>query len=371
MKLPTEAGTLLDYSPIGGPSYPSTASAPKTRVAYAAAHVVADPLADGDLDWEATLAFRRHLWSLGLGVAEAMDTAQRGMGLDWERARRLIELTCTEAGGPVVAGAQTDHLAPGSADSLAAVTEAYLEQCEVVEGAGGNVVLMASRELCRIAAGPEDYAEVYGAVLTRLERPAILHWLGEMFDPALRGYWGAVDYETASAACLAIIDANADRIAGIKISLLEQAKETDLRRRLPSGVRMYTGDDFDYPTTIADDSDALLGAFDFAAPAAAWAFEALDAGDVDEFKRRLEPTVPLSRHVFGAPTAYYKTGVVFLAYLNGFQSHFRMVGGLESARSITHLATAFRLADAAGLLRDAELAAHRMQQVLAVAGLGA
>jgi len=373
MKLPNADGTLVEYRrPQGGSPYPLAASPPKTRVAYAAAHVVANPLAgDDELDWEATLLFRRHLWALGLGVAEAMDTAQRGMGLDWPRARSLIELTCANADGPVVAGAQTDQLPPGSADSLAAVIEAYLEQCETVEAVGGDVVLMASRELCRIAAGAEDYVEVYGAVLASLERPAILHWLGEMFDPALHGYWGAADYETASETCLAIVEANVERVAGVKCSLLDQTKETDLRRRLPAGVRMFTGDDFDYPTTIADDSDALLGAFDFAAPAAAWAFEALDAGNVDEFKRRLEPTLPLSRHIFSAPTSYYKTGVVFLAYLNGFQSHFRMVGGLESARSITHLATAFRLADAAGLLRDTELATERMRHLLAVAGIGA
>jgi len=383
--LPTATGELESYRLRGGPEYPRRAAPVRSRVAYAAAHVVADPLADvtsngrQPVDWEATLAFRHHLWDLGLGVAEAMDTAQRGMGLDWPVAAELIRRTCAAAtshtDAMVVAGAQTDHLQPGSTERLDQVVDAYREQCAIVEDAGARVVVMASRELCRIARGADDYATVYDAVLSQLRRPAILHWLGKVFDPALTGYWGASSYEAASKSCLEIIDANLAKVDGIKCSLLDQDKEIDLRRRLPSGVRMYTGDDFDYPTTIAGDgenySDALLGAFDFAAPAAAWSLEALDGGDVAEFRRRMEPTLPLSRHVFSPPTWFYKTGVVFLAYLAGHQSHFRMIGGLESGRSVLHLVGCFRLADQAGLLPDGDLAVARMRRLLALAGVDA
>ncbi len=382
ISLPTAAGTVEKYRLTGTCPYPASAPPSSSRAVFAAVHVVAEPLSaragegPAGLDWEATLAFRHHLWDLGLGVAEAMDTAQRGMGLDWETARELVERTAKEArarGTLVCAGAQTDQLPTGAAQSLSQVIDAYRAQCEVVESAGAVVVLMASRELCRLARGPEDYALVYSAVLEDLSRPAILHWLGDAFDPALAGYWGAAGYDEASASCVAIIKANKAKVDGIKCSLLDQGKEVDLRRRLPPGVRMYTGDDFDYPTTIAGDacghSDALLGAFDFAAPAAAWSLQALDAGDEPEFHRRLAPTVPLARHVFSAPTFYYKTGVVFLAYLNGFQSHFRMLGGLESGRSVLHLAHCLRLADSAGLLRDPELAVHRMRNVLSLAGI--
>jgi hypothetical protein len=315
------------------------------------------------------------LWDLGLGVAEAMDTAQRGMGLDWPLAAELVRRTGAEArsrGGALVAGAQTDHLAAGTTVTVDRIRASYLEQCEAIEATGARVVLMASRELCRVSKGPEDYAKVYGPVLCQLREPAILHWLGEMFDPELRGYWGSENYAEASTCLLGIIADNVRRVDGVKLSLLDQAKEVDLRRRLPPGVRMYTGDDFDYPTTIAGDgfrhSDALLGAFDFAAPAAAWSLQALDAGDTNEFARRLAPTLPLSRHVFSAPTSYYKTGVVFLSYLNGHQPHFLMVGGMETGRSLAHLAQCFRLADTAGLLPDPQLAVARMRQLLALAG---
>jgi hypothetical protein len=233
---------------------------------------------------------------------------------------------------------------------------------------------MASRELARIARGPDDYARVYDHVLSQLEQPALIHWLGEVFDPALAGYWGHGDLDRATAACLEIITSNAGKVEGLKLSLLDQRREIAMRARLPQRVRMFTGDDFDYPTTIAGDgerfSDALLGAFDMIAPAASAALLALDAEDVDSFGAILAPTVPLSRHVFGHPTFYYKVGVVFLAYLNGHQDHFRMVGGLESGRSAVHLAQTFVLADQAGLLRDAELAVDRMRAVMAVAGVG-
>ncbi len=352
-------------------------------MAFAAVHVTADPRADvtpmdtAAIDWDATLAFRRYVWSYGLGVAEAMDTAQRGMGLDWEACKRLIALSSAEAratGGRIVCGAQTDHLTPRSAQSLDDIVAAYEEQCEFVEAQGAQVVLMASRELARIAASAEDYVTVYDRILSQLSRPALIHWLGEVFDPALRGYFGSTDLDRAMDVLVEIVGHQRSKVDGIKLSLLDQGRELEMRRRLPPGVRLYTGDDFDYPTTIAGDegghSDALLGAFDVIAPAAGSALMALDAGDVDGFKRTLAPTVALSRHIFKAPTFYYKVGVVFAAYLNGYQRHFRMVGGLESARSAVHLAELFRLADQAGLLRDAELAARRLRLVLDVAGLG-
>ena len=382
VRLPRAGGEVYDYTPSGRFLYADGGSPPRSRLPYAAVHVVADPFADVSpaapavIDWERTLAFRRHIWKYGLGVAEAMDTAQRGMGLDWEASKELIRRSVAEAkavGGRIVCGAQTDHLAPGSARDLRDIEAAYEEQCEYVEKVGGQVVVMASRELARIARGPDDYAHVYGRVLAQLKQPALIHWLGEAFDPALRGYWGHADLDAAMNSCLAIITANKEKVEGLKLSLLDQEREISMRARLPEGVRMLTGDDFDYPTTIGGDgihhSDALLGAFDMIAPAASAALLALDDGDDRSFHEILEPTVPLSRHVFGAPTFYYKTGVVFMAYLNGHQDHFRMVGGLESGRSAVHLANIFVLADQAGLLRDAELAVDRIRPVMAVAGV--
>jgi hypothetical protein len=305
-----------------------------------------------------------------------MDTAQRGMGLDWNAAKELIRRSVAEAkavGGRIVCGAQTDQLAPGSARDLRDVEAAYEEQCGFVEEQGGQVVIMASRELARIARGPDDYARVYDRVLSQLRRPAIIHWLGDVFDPALAGYWGHANLDEAMAVCLQVIAGRQDKVEGLKLSLLDQEREISMRRRLPAGVHMFTGDDFDYPTTIAGDgerySDALLGAFDMIAPAASAALIALDGGDTDRFDAILKPTVPMARHAFGAPTFYYKTGVVFMAYLNGYQDHFRMVGGLESGRSAVHLAELFVLADQAGLLRDAELAVDRMRHVMALAGI--
>jgi hypothetical protein len=332
----------------------------KTRVAFAAAHVVAG--LDGGVDWEATLSFRRHLWEYGLGVAEAMDTAQRGMGLEWPAARELIRRTAAEGGGRLAAGAATDHTEPTTLDEVRA---AYEHQCEFIEGTGAQVIVMASRALAALAGGPDDYREVYGAVLEQLERPAILHWLGDMFDPALAGYWGSEDLDEAAETLLAIIETHAVRVDGIKVSLLDAQREIDIRRRLPQGVRLYTGDDFNYPDLIATGSDALLGIFDAIAPAAAAALHALDAGDRAEYDRILVPTVPLARRLFEAPTFNYKTGIVFLAWLNGHQEHFRLLGGLERARSVEHLADIFVLADRAGLLRDPELAVARMRQILA------
>ena len=355
----------------------------RSRIGMAAVHVVADPLASINpslevaLDWDATLRFRHHIWSLGLAVAEAMDTSQRGMGFDWRTAKELIRRSVAESktvpGAVLASGAGTDHLEPGPHVTLAAVEAAYEEQCAWVEGCGGRIILMASRALAACAKEPGDYLKVYGRILTQVREPVIIHWLGEMFDPALEGYWGSRDLDQATETLLAIVREYDARIDGVKISLLDQAREIAMRKRFPPGVRMYTGDDFDYPTTIRGDgdrySDALLGIFDVIAPAAAAALKALDAGDAARYTHILAPTLTLSRQVFGAPTRFYKTGVVFAAYLNGHQSHFRMVGGQESARSVVHLAEQFALMDRAGLLRDPELAAERMRRVLAVAGV--
>jgi hypothetical protein len=382
--LPQADGTLTPYAPGAATPLVPSAGPPASRVAYAAAHVVADPLADNNptldtrLDWEGTLAYRRHLWSLGLAVAEAMDTAQRGMGLDWTTTQELIRRSVAEArateGATVACGAGTDHLPPAPHRTLDEVEAAYAEQCAFVEGVGGRIILMASRALAACATGPDDYARVYGAILSQVAQPVILHWLGDMFDPALAGYWGSRDLDAATETCLRIIREHAAKIDGIKISLLDHTREIALRRRLPEGVRMYTGDDFNYPELIRGDerghSDALLGIFDAIAPAASAALAALDAGDRDRYDAILAPTVPLSRHIFRAPTYYYKTGIVFMAFLNGHQAHFRMVGGQESARSIVHLAELFVLADRAGLLRDPDLATERMRCVLMLAGVG-
>jgi Protein of unknown function (DUF993) len=377
IRLPRPDGALERYTPGPPGDFARPPAPPRCREALAAVHVVVDPLADPPrVDWESTLAFRRHVWSWGLGVAEAMDTAQRGTGLGWPEARELIERTVREAastGGRAVSGAGTDHLAPGAARGLDDVVAAYEEQCAAVEAAGGDVVLMASRELARVAAGPDDYARVYGRVLSQLRRPALIHWLGPMFDPALAGYWGHDDQAAAMDVCLAVIADHAARVAGVKVSLLDAALEVEMRRRLPAGVRMYTGDDFNFAELMRGDerghSDGLLGIFDGIAPAASAALQALDAGDPARYEALLAPTVPLSRHVFRAPTYHYKAGLVFLAYLNGHQRHFRMLGGLESARSVAHLAELFRLADRAGLLADPELAVARMRNVLALAGV--
>jgi hypothetical protein len=382
LTLPQADGSLAPF-PLRAPTAWTPPAAPfRTRVAFAAAHVVCDPRCDVDvlsqaaIDWDATLAYRRHLWKYGFAVAEAMDTAQRGGGLSWTAAQELIARSLEEsraAGGVIACGAGTDHLAPESARSLDDVINAYSEQTSFVERHGGRVILMASRALARIARTPDDYARVYGTILRQVREPVIIHWLGDMFDPALAGYWGDRDLDAAMHTCLAIIDEHRDNIDGIKISLLDAGKEIEMRRRLPSGVRMYTGDDFNFAELIAGDethhSDALLGIFDGIAPAASAALQALDAGDVACFERTLAPTVPLSRHVFRAPTHAYKTGIVFLAYLNGHQSHFRMLGGAESARSVVHLAEIVRLADAAGLLVDPDLAAERARLVFAVAGI--
>lgn len=380
IRLPGDDGKTNNYC-LGEPGHFSLPmDVPQSRVAYAAAHVVCDPLVTTSqspcLDWEATLAYRRYLWSCGLGVAEAMDTAQRGMGLDWQLAVELIGRSLAEArsihGALVACGVGTDQLTSLSNITLAEVEAAYEQQCEVVEGHGGRIILMASRGLAACACGPDDYVRVYGRILSQVRQPVILHWLGEMFDPALRGYWGSEDIDKAMQTCLGIISQYADKIDGIKISLLDREREKQMRRLLPEGVRMYTGDDFHYPELICGDefgySHALLGIFDAIAPASSAALHALDVDNLERYQAILEPTVALSRHIFAAPTVYYKTGVVFMAYLNGHQSHFRLVGGLENARSVLHLSRLFMLADKAGLLLNPELAVARMSQFLALAG---
>jgi len=380
--LPTAKGGVERYT-LKGPREFKKPTRPFNRVAFAAAHVVADPRADVDpwlepaIDWERTIAFRRHLWSLGLGVAEAMDTAQRGMGLDWKQSleliRRSLEAARDVPGSIIASGAGTDHLAPGPDVTIDKVIAAYEMQCAAIEKLGGRIILMASRALAAAARSPDDYSRVYDRILRQVKEPVIIHWLGDMFDPALAGYWGHADLGAAMDVCLDVIAANAAKVDGVKISLLDKDREIAMRRRLPKGVRMYTGDDFNYAELIAGDkdgySDALLGIFDAIAPAASAALGALAAGDRATFDAILVPTVKLSRHIFRAPTRFYKTGIVFLAYLNGLQDHFVMVGGQESARSALHLAELFRLADQAGLIRDPELALSRFRTVMAVHGI--
>jgi len=380
VRLPTIKGDLeafvLEQAPP--PVLPTTWN----RTAYAAAHVVIDPLKDNDpwlsssLDWDKTLAFRQYLWSQGFGVAEAMDTAQRGMGMDWPTSLELIKrsVKMAKAGGHLIAcGAGTDHLPLDDVLNLNDVIRAYEEQCQAIEVEGGKIILMASRALAKVATSPDDYHHVYDRILNGLQEPAILHWLGEMFDPQLGGYWGSHDLNCAMDICLDVIRDNAAQIDGIKVSLLAAEEEIAMRQRLPEGVKMYTGDDFNYPDLIAGDgrhfSHALLGIFDPIAPLATRALNALAQGDRQLYGKIFAPTVPLSRHIFKAPTQFYKTGVVFLAYLNGHQDHFTMLGGQQSARSAIHLADIVRLASKAGLFADPEKVARRVALVMNLYGV--
>lgn len=381
IRLPNGDGSLQEYTP--GPSrLPERSSVPPTsRHVYAAAHVVADPWRvsmgseAGCVDWEATLTIRQRIWAAGLGVAEAMDTAQRGMGITWPDVRTLVSRTLSDPDrGPVVVGIATDQLVPGGRASLTKIVEAYLEQLEFVEGLGGDAVLMASRHLAATATSPDDYVDVYSRILSAANRPVILHWLGSVFDPQLAGYWGSDDYGAASEVVLRIMEENITHVRGIKMSLLDASLEKDFRRRLPEGVRMFTGDDYNYPELIAgngrEHSDALLGAFAYLAPFAAAAVRRLDVGDEAGFRAILDPTVPLSRVVFEAPTQFYKSGVAWLSYLSGFQTHFTMLGGLQAGRSLIQLADTYRLADGIGLFPDPDLAARRVSDYLqGVAGL--
>jgi Protein of unknown function (DUF993) len=382
--LPAPDGQLARYTLKGPGSFaPAQPGTPLNRIAFSAAHVVADPRAAIDpwlecaIDWDTTIAYRQRLWSMGLGVAEAMDTAQRGMGLDWptslELIRRSLDAARDVPGALIASGCGTDHLAPESAQSVDDVIRAYEEQMAAIEALGGKLIVMASRALARVARGPADYERVYDRVLSQARQPVVLHWLGDMFDPALKGYWGSSQTAAAMDTALGIIHAHAGKVDGIKISLLDKDEEIKMRARLPAGVRMYTGDDFNYAELIAGDghrhSDALLGIFDAIAPAASAALAALAAGDEARFHAILAPTVPLSRHIFKAPTRFYKTGVVFMAWINGHQGHFTMVGGQQSTRSLEHFAELFRLADAAGLIEQPDLAVQRMKHLLAMHGV--
>ncbi len=389
LTLPVAGGTLAPYTLRGTTPVKPSPGVKFNRIAYSAAHVVADPLAAIDpwlqcaVDWDATIAYRRHLWSLGLGVAEAMDTAQRGMGLDWptslELIRRSLDAAKDVPGALVASGCGTDHLSLIDVKNVDDVIRAYEEQMAAIEALGGKLIVMASRALAHVARSPADYERVYDRILSQARQPVVLHWLGDMFDPALAGYWGTKDVDAAMETALGIIAAHPHKVDGIKISLLDKDKEIAMRRRLPAGVRMYTGDDFNYAELIAGDghgsepthgkSDALLGIFDAIAPAASAALGELALGNTEKFHAILGPTVPLSRHIFAAPTRFYKTGVVFMAWLNGHQKHFTMVGGQQSTRSLQHLAELFRLADAAHLLEQPELAVARMKTLLALHGV--
>ncbi|HTT09439.1 MAG TPA: dihydrodipicolinate synthase family protein [Burkholderiaceae bacterium] len=381
IRLPQADGTLRTHTLDARPIRPQGKPAPFNRTVYAAAHVVADPFATVDpwdssprVDWESTLAFRDHLYRLGFKIAEAMDTAQRGMGVDWPVARELIQRSLRHArsipGADLACGVGTDQLAPGPEATLAQVEAAYREQLGVVEAEGGRAILMASRALARIARHADDYLALYGRLLRDCSQPVVLHWLGEMFDPELRGYWGTTDLGRALDTVAQLVRENASRVEGIKVSLLDARWELELRRRLPAGVKMYTGDDFNYAELIAGDaaghSHGLLGIFDPIAPVAAVALAALAQGNRARFHEILDPTVALSREIFRAPTRHYKAGVVFLAWLNGHQRHFSMAGGLQSARGPVHYARVFELADDCGALADPELACSRMRQLLAV-----
>ncbi|EPI4978687.1 dihydrodipicolinate synthase family protein [Raoultella planticola] len=382
--LPTLQGTITDYQLVTTEERPTVITPAFNRIAYAAAHVVIDPQHQGAdwlnnprIDWDSTLAYRHHLWRLGFNIAEAMDTAQRGMGVSWEIAKELIIRSLQEAqtvpGADLAAGVGTDQLEAAHATTLEQVIAAYEEQMELVEQHNGKIILMASRALAKVAKTPQDYLAVYNRLLEQSQDKIILHWLGEMFDPALAGYWGSTDFAAAADTVLEIIANNVDKVEGIKISLLSKEKEVAFRKRLPSQVKMYTGDDFNYPELIAGEdghySHALLGIFDAIAPVAAAALNELALGNSGEYYRLMNPTVALSREIFKAPTQYYKAGIVFLAWLNGHQSHFSMAGGMQAAREISHYAEIFRLADQAGLLQDPQLATRRMKNLLTIYGL--
>lgn len=383
LTLPKADRSLERYRLQPPSTLPQTAAPSRSRTAFAAVHVVADPLADSRtgeqaaLDWDATIAYREHLWRLGFRIAEVMDTSQRGMGLDWRTAleliRRSIEASKTIDGADLASGAGTDHIDVDDRTTLDDVRRAYEEQIEAIEALDGKLIIMASRALVGAARSGDDYLRLYDGLLSQTRDKVILHWLGAMFDPALEGYWGSNDLDTATDTFVQLIEMHPDKIDGVKISLLDAEREVKLRPRLPAGVRVYTGDDFNYPELIAGDgthhSDALLGIFDAIAPAAAAAFERLDQGDQAGFEAILAPTVPLSRKIFEAPTQFYKAGIMLLAWLNGHQDHVVMIGGMQAQRSALHYADVFRLADQAGLLADPDIAAGRMAKLMALHGI--
>lgn len=383
VKLPLADRTIETYALAGTPTERPATTPIFNRIAYAAAHVVSDPWADATpwnnpaIDWDATMAFRHHLWSLGFRIAEAMDTSQRGMGLDWAGAQELIRRSLAEArtvpDADLACGAGTDQLDKRDARSLDDVVAAYEEQLGFIEKHGGRAIMMASRALAHVAKSPDDYRKAYGRILGQARDKVVLHWLGDMFDPELRGYWGGERFEDTLETVLSIIADHKDKVEGIKISLLDQSYEIELRRRLPDGVICFTGDDFNYAALIEGDgthhSHALLGIFDAVAPQASKALSALAKGDLGTFRSTIEPTVPLSRKIFEAPTQYYKAGVVFLAWLNGHQSHFTMPAGMQSARGAVHYADIFRLADRANVLDKPDVAAERMAAFMTQYGI--
>ena len=385
LTLPTYEGTLAPYRLTGRPLIARAPKVPLTRTAFAAAHVISDPLRERSpwdtrpaVDWQATLGFRQYLWDQGLGLAEAMDTAQRGMGVDWLTAKELITRTMTAARAHpmhprVACGAGTDHIAVSDLRDADAIIAAYETQIETIESAGGQLILMASRAFVATGATEATYSRVYRHLIDGARQPVILHWLGEMFDPMLKGYWGSGDVARASDFVLDLIAQNPAKVDGIKISLLDQPHEEAFRARLPAGVRLYTGDDFNYAALIEGDgtqySHALLGIFAAIAPAAAQSLEALAAGDTATFHALLAPTVPLSREIFRAPTRFYKAGIAFLSWLNGHQTHFIMPAGFQASRDITHYAEVYRLADQARLLASPDLAESRMKTLLALHGI--
>jgi hypothetical protein len=385
LNLPTYKGIFEPFTITGEPLIARAPRVPLTRTAFAAAHIVSDPMRERApwdtrpaVDWEATLNFRVQLWDQGLGLAEAMDTAQRGMGVDWLTAKELIERTMAAAKSHpmaprVACGAGTDHMALADLRDADAIIAAYETQIEAIEKAGGQLILMASRAFTAINAGEEIYRKVYRRLIDGAQAPVILHWLGDMFDPQLSGYWGSKDVTKATDFVLSLIEENPSKVDGIKISLLDEAHEVAFRARLPDHVRLYTGDDFNYAPLIAGDgahhSHALLGIFAAIAPAASQALEALAGGDMATYNALLAPTVPLSREIFKAPTRFYKAGIAFLSWLNGTQSHFIMPAGFQSSREITHYAEIYRLAAAARLLAKPELAENRMRTLLAMHGM--
>ena len=382
--LPTTKRELERYNLISSGYGNYVPKLPFSRTVYGAAHVVVNPLAEKHpwvsapaIDWDATLAYREHLWRMGFKVAEAMDTSQRGMGVDWptslELVKRSLELAKGIEGADLASGAGTDQLVDFTGIRLDDVRRAYIEQIDAIEGAGGRIILMASRALAHVAKNSDDYIALYNELIQGCRYPVILHWLGSMFDPMLSGYWGSDDVSKNMDTVLSIIKENENKIDGIKISLLEKEYEFELRRRLPDSVKMFTGDDFNYSELIEGDgeyfSHGLLGIFDPISPVAARALEQLAQGKVDHYRALMEPTIALSRKIFESPTQFYKAGVVFIAWLNGHQKHFVMAGGMQSARSISHYSEVFRLADRAGVLKDPQLAVNRMQQLLALHGV--
>ena len=352
--LPTGTGDLEPYHLTGDPLIRRAPTVPLTRTAFAAAPVISDPIRERSpwdtrpaLDWDATLRFRQTLCDQGVHLAEAMDTAQRGMGPDWATALELIRRTMAAAKAHpmrprVAGGAGTDHVAPAALTDANAILAAYTTQAEAIEAAGGQLILMASRAFTALGADETVYRQVCRRLIDQAQDPVILHWLGPMFDPMLAGCWGSADPGRATDVVLTLIAENPATVDGIKISLLDRAHEEAFRARLPAGVRLYTGDDFNYAPLIEGDgthhSHALLGIFAAIAPAASQALEALALQDHATYHALLAPTVPLSREIFAPPTRFYKAGIAVLSWLNGNQTHFIMPAGIPVLQVLRRVA---------------------------------